>query len=262
MTDVRERPATAVPQRGRVRPGPWIFALVVTVVAIGLGVLHSPWLSLAEVEVRGAVASDPAEAVAETGVGEGAVMIWIDTDAVAAAVTADPWVADAIVRREFPDRLVVEVLEREAVVWVEGLRTWMLVSGDGVVLERSDAPGPGVLRARVAARDVVPGATTDERAWREVVDLAGALPADLAQGAVAEFRAGELWLSLTGASVRLGTPSDLADKATVAAAIVADGVPDGSVIDVVSPRRPAVVPPPPPLVTDPQPVVEGDTLEP
>ncbi len=250
-----------VPRR-TVRRGPWIVAIAVVLLSIGVGVLHSPWLSLATIEVVGAAEVDVDARVAATGVGEGAIMIWIDTDAIAEAVRDDPWVADVRVQREFPDRLVIEVLERSAAAWIEGSAGWMLVSTDGTVLRISSSPDTDLLRARIAARDVGVGRSSDERVWREVLELAAVLPQDTAAVGEIVFRAAEMWLVLPAAEVRFGTPTDLADKGRVAAEILAGGLPDGATVDVVAPRRPAVVLPPPPLVTDPQPVVEGDTAEP
>lgn len=96
------------------RVWPWL-TLVAVVAAAGFA-LHSPWLSLHSVEVVGAVRSDPAAGVAAAGVGEGAILVWIDTAAVADAVRRDPWVADARVTRVWPDRLIVEVIERTPVI--------------------------------------------------------------------------------------------------------------------------------------------------
>jgi cell division protein FtsQ len=244
-----------------VRRGPWIVAVTVVVVSVGIGVLHSPWLSLNTIEVVGASEAAVTDRIAATGIGEGAIMVWIDTDAIVEAVRADPWVADVRVQREFPDRLVVEVLEHRPTAWVEGSRGWMLVSSDGTVLEKASEPSDGLLRARIAARDVAVGGSSDERVWREVVALAQVLPPDVAAGEVG-FRADELWMVVPDAEIRFGTPTDLADKGRVAAGILESGVPVGATIDVVAPRRPAVVPPPPSLVENPQPVVEGDTAEP
>ena len=246
----------------RPRKAPWIVAISIVVVLIGVGLLHSPWLSLRTIEVSGAVNADATGHIERLGLGEGAIMVWIDTDEVVQAVDADPWVADVRVQRVFPDRLVVEVLEREPVVWIEGSSEWMLVASDGTVLDRATTPSTEHLRARVAARDVSIGVASDERVWREVVELALVLPPEVQEIADVGFVADELWMTLGEVTVRFGTAAELADKGRVVAGILADGVSAGTVIDVVSSRRPAIIPPPPPLVTDPQPVVQGDTVEP
>ena len=243
------------------RRGPWLVAISVVVVSIGIGVLHSPWLSLQTIEVIGAREAAVTDRIAATGLGEGAIMVWIDTNALVEAVSADPWVADVRIQREFPDRLVVEVLEHTPAAWIEGADGWMLVSADGTVLETAASPASGLLRARIAAPSVAIGGSSDERVWREVVALAQVLPPEVAAGEVG-FRADELWMVAPDVEIRFGTPMDLVDKGRVVAGILANGVPVGATIDVVAPRRPAVVPPPPLLVSDPRPVVEGDTAEP
>ena len=133
MTTTTRRPIPVErPARGR-RKWPWITLAAIAVIAGVL--LHSPWLSVGDIEIRGADQADVAGRVAATGVGEGAILVWVDTGAVADAVLADPWVRDVLVDRVWPDRLLVEVLEHRPALWVEGVRGWMLVSRDGTVLE-------------------------------------------------------------------------------------------------------------------------------
>lgn len=220
------------------RVWPWLTAIAV-VAAAGFA-LHSPWLSLHEVEVVGAVRSDPAPLVAAAGVGEGAILIWVDTGAVARSVATDPWVADVRVERVWPDRLVVEVAEREPVAWMEGTETWMLVATDGTVLETAAQPGGGRLRARLAFPDLAPGERPADPTWAEIVAFATLLRDDLGAILTLELRGTELWTEALGHPVRLGFPIDLVDKGRTLQALLAGSVPSGATIDVSSPDRPAV----------------------
>ena len=250
---------TAPPGRSR-RLWLWVTAALVALGAAAIGVLHSPWLSVDEIEIVGARRADVARAVAAAGVGPGAIMIWVDTGAVEAEVRSDPWVRDARVSRVFPDRVVVEVLEREPALWIEGTAGWMLVSGDGTVV--AAGPGPeddGLLRALLIAPDRPIGERPDDPAWHEVVALAEALAPDLAAESALTLRGSELWLTIPGHSVRLGAPIDLADKGRVLQGLLAeDDLPFGAVIDLIAPRRPAVVPATPLPAADPQVEGEGD----
>jgi hypothetical protein len=53
---------------------------------------------------------------------------------------------------------------------------------------------------------------------------------------------GEVWMELPGHRARFGHPIDLAEKGMVLQALLAEGLPDGAMLDLVAPRRPAVVP--------------------
>ena len=219
----------------------WWLGGVALLAAAGFA-LHSPWLSVHEIEIVGAVHADPAPLVAAAGVGEGAILIWVDTGAVAASVSTDPWVADARVERVWPDRLVVEVLEREPVAWLEGTTTWMLVASDGTVLEVATEPAGGHLRALLAFPDLTRGEQPTDATWQEIVALATTLRDDLGGAMTVELIGTELWTEVLGHPVRLGYPIDLADKARTLRALLAESLPNGATIDVSSPQRPAISP--------------------
>lgn len=222
------------------RVWPWL-TLIALVAAVGFA-LHSPWLSLHEIEIVGAVESDPAAAVAAAGVGEGAILVWIDTGAVAAEVQRDPWVADVRVTRVWPDRLVVEVMERTPLLWVEGTGDWMLVASDGFVLEAAPEPGPGLLRVAVPFASQAPGVRPDDPVWHELVGFAGVMGEDLGRALTIVPRGSEMWTDVLGFPVRLGGAVDLADKARTLRALLEAGVPSGATIDVSSPVRPTLIP--------------------
>ncbi len=219
----------------------WVLLAVALLAAAGFA-LHSPWLSVHDIEIVGAVNSDPAPLVAAAGVGEGAILVWVDTAAVAASVATDPWVADVEVDRVFPDRLVVEVLERQPVAWLEGTTTWMLVASDGTILEVASEPGGGLLRALLAFPDLARGEQPTDATWQEIVDLATTLRDDIGGSLTVELRGTELWTEALGHPVRLGYPIDLADKARTLRALLSESLPNGATLDVSSPQRPAVSP--------------------
>ncbi|MBI5157441.1 MAG: FtsQ-type POTRA domain-containing protein [Acidimicrobiia bacterium] len=221
-----------------VRAWPWL--ALATLAAAAAFALHSPWLSVGEIEIVGAVHSDPEPLIAATGVGEGAILIWVDTGRLERAVAADPWVADVRVERVWPDRLVVEVLEREPVAWFEGTTSWMLVASDGTVLEVVAEPGGGHLRAVLAFPDLVPGDRPADPTWNEIVAMAVTLRDDFGGAMTVELRGTELWSEALGHPVRLGYPIDLADKARTLRALLVEDLPRGATIDVSSPLRPAV----------------------
>lgn len=206
-------------------------------------VLHSPWMSVREIEILGAFHADVAGRLAAAGVGEGAIMIWLNPGEIEEAVAADPWVREVRVDRIFPGRLVVEVLEHTPAVWVAGEHSWMLVARAGVVIATADAPGEGVLRAEVFYPDYAAGERPEGGEWEELAGLGLALPPDLAARARVTRERGDLWLEADGCRARLGPPTQLADKGRAFTALLAEGLPAGSQVDLIAPTRPAVTPP-------------------
>lgn len=250
MTALRDRVVTdPVPGTAGRRWLPW---MAIAVILAGSGLLaHSPWLSVSEIEVLGSVRSDAGGRIAESGVGEGALLLWVDTGAVERAVRADPWVRDVRVDKVWPDRLVVEVAERRPVVWIEGVLGWMLVASDGTVVDRSAEPLAGLLRASVALPDVQPGAQPLDPGWHEIVEMALVVEDALGGTMVLEMRGAEMWTEVLGHPVRLGHPIDLADKARTLLAMIGQQLPAGATIDLTSPSRPAII------AGETQPEVEG-----
>ncbi|MEX0826595.1 MAG: FtsQ-type POTRA domain-containing protein [Acidimicrobiia bacterium] len=236
----RNRPVA--PRRRR-----WIGWLVlVLVLAAATLIAHSPWLSIGEVEVLGQVRSETRARIAGAGVGEGALLVWIDSGAIERAVLADPWVSDVRVDKVFPNRLVVEVLEHRPVAWIEGVLGWMLVAEDGTVVARAPDPEAGRLRASVAFPDVDPGVRPVDPAWHEIVEMALVLDEFIGGTIVLEMQGAEMWTEALGHPVRLGHPIDLADKARTLLVLLGQELPPGAVIDLTSASRPAIV------VADPQ----------
>ncbi len=230
------------------RWGPWVAVGTLLLLLIVGVVLHSPWLSVRNIEIVGAERVDAAGRLHRAGIGTGAIMIWLDTGAVEEAISADPWAVGVAVERVFPNRLVVEVDERIPVAWVEGLVTWMLVGDDGTVVEVAAEPGEGVLTVALPFSDVAVGLRPDDPVWDEIVALGRVLEPDLASRSRLTRQVSEIWLEVPGHRVRLGHPIDLGEKGLVLQSLLAEGIEAGSVVDLVAPRRPAVMPPPPALV--------------
>jgi cell division protein FtsQ len=233
------------------RPVSWTWVILFTVVATVGILLHSPLLALSRIEVVGAVQSDAVSRIAGAGVGEGALLLWVNTGRVENAVAEDPWVLRVSAERVWPNRLVVEVVERVPAVGIEGVSGWMMVSADGVVLDLAPRPTPDLVRAAVPFPDRLRGHRPNDAMWDEIVAMAVILDNGRYMEALLEMRGTEMWTHIGGFEVRFGHPTDLADKARALVAILAEDLPPGSRIDVSSPQRPALVPP------DPEEGVEG-----
>lgn len=226
----------------------WMWVAAFTVIASVAILLHSPIFSLSRVEVVGAIESNAVARVQESGVGPGAILLWVDTHEVRRAVESDPWVEFVTVERVWPNRLVVDVVERRPLAWIEGPSGWMRVGADGVVIDVADRPLPGLIHVAVSMPDREPGERPDDPTWHELVMLASVLEAGLGTDVRIDSRGPEIWTTLGEIEVRFGHPIDLADKGRTLLALLAEGLEPGSRVDVSSPHRPAIVPPEEPSV--------------
>jgi len=224
------------------RPRRWPLVVMILFAVGAVALVHSPLMAVGTVEVLGATRSDVRQIVDGTGVGPGALLLWVNAGAIEEVVAVDPWVADVRVDRIWPNRVVVEVIEHQAVAWIEGVQGWMLVSRDGTVLERAETPGSGLLLAELAFPDRLPGDRPVDPAWHEIVEMALVLSDDIGGTLRLEMRGAEMWTATFGYEVRFGHPIDLADKGRTLRAMLAEEIPDGAIIDVSSPLRPAIVP--------------------
>lgn len=217
--------------------------LVIVVAAIVGGaawVVQSPLLAVQTIGVSGAVHADVARRMDAAGLREGAPMVPLRTKAVEEALLEDPWVAEATVRKTYPGIVEVSVVERVALAAVQQRASWILLSGDGVYLESSSEAPDDLVRIVLDGVSATPGdAAGDERVVGSLAFVERLDPA-LRIGASVVETGGELWATVDGYKVRLGSPTDMQAKAAALQAVLADGVPEGSVINLLAPARPAV----------------------
>jgi cell division protein FtsQ len=135
-------------------------------------VYFSAWLSVQGVEVTGTDTLSTAEVETAARVPDGDPLATVDLDAIRARVEALAPVRSADVSRQWPDRVLVRVVEREAVAVVDvpgGLRG---LDASGVLFRE--------YRARPDDLPLVrPGPDADGETLREAATVVGALPDDL-----------------------------------------------------------------------------------
>ena len=220
--------------RRRLRRIFWSLVAIAAVAAIGW-VLQSPWFSISHIAVSGVAGSNTHQILEEAGVVEGTPLIAVGPRRVENLLEADPWVIDATVRRGIPDAIEVVVYERTPLAWVQVGTEWAVLADDGTVLRYdSEAAGPRMVFELTSDR------LADERVKGGIVFLAGLPTAIRNQVSLAEHD-GELWGDVAGLIVRLGLPTDMAEKAAALQAVLEEGVAPGSVVNLVAPARPAVV---------------------
>ena len=153
-------------------------AAVLVLVIVGLvAVYNSSIFAIRRVEVVGAVHLSAEGVRRLAAIPPDATLIRFPADAVAASVSADPWVASVAVTRVFPDAMRIRITERTPVGIVKvGSSAW-LIDGGGYVIASvvSTSTLPSVID--VPGLDLKAGRrTTSEPLLNAVRVLAGITP--------------------------------------------------------------------------------------
>lgn len=238
------RPRAAPPQRGsgaqrgeRGRRGSrvgWLLAAVLAPVAAIAGLAWSPALDVDRVQVLGTRRLPAEQARAAASVDLGAPLAVVDLGRARAQVEALPYVKSAVVRRDWPDRVVVEIVERVPALAVPVDGGVVLYDPDGVRLGGAAAPPRGVPLLRVA------GGRPAANLVQAVVAVVGAIPAQV-RAQVLGYTATtpeDVRFALTGdREVVWGGSDSAAAKSRVLVALLRR---PGTHYDVRAPAAPAV----------------------
>ncbi len=221
--------------------------LVLGLAGLVVAVLQSPWLAVAEIRIEGARVADVEGILRQAGVEEGVAMISVRAGNVEAALLEDPWIARAEVRVTWPREVDVVVLEHEPLAWVDGNPGVILAQGGAVLASAATAGDLPTIES--AAARLVPGDRVEDSDITAALEFIARLPEELRGDVVMEVRPAAITATVAGHPVELGSPVDMGEKALALAAVLTDGIPDGTAVNLVSPLRPAV--------GNPQPLVEG-----
>ncbi|MGH2706585.1 MAG: cell division protein FtsQ/DivIB [Actinomycetota bacterium] len=230
------------------RPGRLVVAALATVGIAELGLLgwRSPALQLRDIEVRGNRRIADGRVIEQSGLGQGAQLMKIPTERVAARLEALPWVATARVERIVPSRVRITISERRpAAVVVTGAGPY-LVDERGVIMDRGDA---AVVRiADLPLPELTPGMRLTSPTYREAVAIASSLPASLRHDVPVVHASSIDALSLelaNGLVIVYGAGERIREKNRVLDRLLNHLGPDASgriAIDLRVPERPAVRP--------------------
>jgi cell division protein FtsQ len=181
------QPATGGARR---RTDPWkaaFFSLAAAAILAGAAwaLLGSKFLIVRSVEVTGPAAISRTSVIAAAGIRLGTPLIRIDTAAVAGRVDRLTLVQSAQVRRAWPDKIVISVRERTALLAVASGRGYQIIDRFGVVLRRASRPPRGMPVLDTPAATVpaaaVPAALRDSAAVRAAATILRDLPARLSR---------------------------------------------------------------------------------
>jgi cell division protein FtsQ len=101
--------------------------------------LDSPLLRVTNIHVGGSQRLKPITVIKQAAIPAGVNILSLDLKAVSQRVSGHPWVASAVVSREIPDRIRIEIKEREPVALVRA-ESFLLTDIQGLCFSRA-VPG-------------------------------------------------------------------------------------------------------------------------
>ncbi|CAN5850814.1 hypothetical protein BH23ACT5_BH23ACT5_17740 [soil metagenome] len=215
---------------------------VVAFGALVAWVLQSPFLSVGHISVVGNSSRvDAGTILAAHGIVEGRPMVVLDVGTAEEALGGHPWVAEVRVARNWPTSVSVEITERTPAVSVRFADGWALLAADATVLETVPSADPVLPEAEFRSVDSEDG--SEDLEVIGAVNFLVALPPERRGGATVSMSSEGLEAVVAGYRVRLGRPFDMVDKAVVTAELIGQDLEPGSIITVVAPASPAVLPP-------------------
>ena len=222
-----------------------LFAALVGLGALVAWLLQSPVFAVREVVVRGVENSTAFARLEAIDVVAGVPTLSVKVDAVQAELERDPWIKDSRVVVQWPGHVEVDVIEFVAIASVQTGSTWVLVSGEGSVLETLNERAPGLGSVTMLTEQLRPGQQVTDVNVAGAVLFIGRIGDRISAPTVVWTDGDGLIATVDGYRVRIGPAVDVEAKAAAVVAVLADGLPEGSIIDVVSPTRPAVAIPQP-----------------
>jgi cell division septal protein FtsQ len=118
--------------------------LSVLFVAAYRSLLISPLLEVTRINVSGCQQLDPQVLIEQAGIPSGANILSLDLTAIHRRVTSHPRVLAAVITREIPDRILIEIEERQPLAMVRA-HDFYLVDMEGVCFARAaPAKNPGL----------------------------------------------------------------------------------------------------------------------
>jgi cell division protein FtsQ len=217
----------------------FVVVLVLVLALLGTGVFavwFSSWLDVEGVDVSGAQTISAADVRDRALIEDGTPLARVDVDRAEARVRSLAVVKEAEVSRQWPDTVLIEIVERVAIAVVEIGGRLRGMDADGVVFRDYNRPPPGLPRVQT---DI----GTSAEALREAALVISALPESLTLlvDYVHVVTVDEISLFLKdGRQVVWGSADDSETKARVAIDLLQTV--DTAVYDVSVPTQPTTSP--------------------
>ena len=95
------------------------------------GLLSSPLLQVTRIQVSGCERLDPHTVIQQAQIPSGVNILSLDLDKIRHRLSSHPWIASAVISREIPDRIRIEITERKPMALVKG-RHFYLIDQQGL----------------------------------------------------------------------------------------------------------------------------------
>ncbi len=125
------------------------FGLTVLMVGLSVGfvLVHDiatqcRWLSARHIAVIGNRHLDEMEVIRQAGIHNGINLLSVRLGACRTRLLADPWIREASVRRQLPDRLEIRIVEHQALAVAEVAKDRYLIDADGLPFKRWSSGDP------------------------------------------------------------------------------------------------------------------------
>ena len=214
------------------------YLLLLALIGGLLWLAFSPWFSVRQVRTAGILVSDTHAILASHRVVAGTPIVLLRTGDVEESLLEDPWVAEARVHVSWPDEVIVRIVERVPVAWVQTAGGWDRRSLDGVALPGPIGPDdslPWVHLPRVRSQYA-----EESTLMLGAVEFLSALPDDVSVETWVRIQDGELWATSKGREIRLGRPVEMNAKALTLLAMLDEDIPEEAVLVLIAPTHPAV----------------------
>ncbi|MBJ7488481.1 MAG: FtsQ-type POTRA domain-containing protein [Ilumatobacteraceae bacterium] len=234
-------------RRERIKNQRWklILGAGVTGVIVVVIVLASPIFKIHNIDFEGKVytSSDKLDQAREMLRGQ--TIFSLDSGRVERMLSQDPWVGDVRITTHFPRRVVVEISERQPVVWfLGGDNKARIIDASGYVISVTVGRPTKYLQVTGTGPSLEAGAVADD-VYRAAAQLFVALPDEIRPKTkeLGVSVSGELSMTLTsGTLIRFGPPTNLQNKLVAVVVLLRRQDPAGLAVIDVSTGEPTVQP--------------------
>lgn len=236
----RERRERLKNQRWKLILGAGVAGVIVVLI-----VLASPIFKIHDIDFEGKVYTSSDKIEQARVMLRGQTIFSLDSGRVEQMLSQDPWVDDVRITTHFPRRVVVEISERQPVVWfLGGDNKARIIDASGYVISVTVGRPTKYLQVTGVGPSLEAGAVADD-VYRAAAQLFVALPEEIRPKTkeLGVSVSGELSMTLaSGTLVRFGPPTNLQNKLVAVVVLLRRQDPAGLAVIDVSTGEPTVQP--------------------
>jgi len=123
------------------------------VLLVAVAVLFSGIFAIGEISVVGNYSIADDEILARAAISRGQNILGIPVGASVREIESHPFVQNVRILRDYPDRVVISIIERTPIAYTRFFNTYLLIDASGMVLETAPSPRrslPGIIGLDIA----------------------------------------------------------------------------------------------------------------